>query len=98
MNTTNTFWTALALAAAAFALGGCAVEPTQTERNFGDSVRQTIRAQVYDPGTLSSPSQATIENSDGQRADNVLDAYRTDVSKPESTSNEVVISVDGGSR
>ena len=77
-------------------LGACTTEPTLTERNFGDSVRQMIQAQTYDPSTLETPSTETIESSDGRRLGNVLEAYRTDVAKPESVNEDVVISVDGG--
>ncbi|HZL94175.1 MAG TPA: hypothetical protein VFB99_11040 [Vicinamibacterales bacterium] len=77
-------------------LGACTTEPTLTERNFGDSVRQMIQAQTHDPSTLATPSTETVESSDGRRLENVLDAYRTDVAKPESVNEDVVISVDGG--
>lgn len=77
-------------------LGACTTEPTLTERNFGNSVRQMIQAQTHDPSTLATPSTETVESSDGRRLENVLDAYRTDVAKPESVNEDVVISVDGG--
>jgi hypothetical protein len=77
-------------------LGACAHEPTPVERNFGSSVRNMIEAQTYDPSTLSSPSTDTVDNGDGQRLEGVLEVYRTDVAKPESVREDVVISVDGG--
>lgn len=74
-------------------LAACA--STATERNFGASVRQMIEAQTYDPSTLTTPSTETIEDSDGRRLESVLQTYRTDVSKPEAVSEDIVISVDG---
>jgi len=76
-------------------LGACTTEPTLTEQNFGDSVRQMIQAQTHDPSTITTPSTETIEGTDGRRAGNVLEAYRTDVAKPASVNEDIVISVDG---
>lgn len=77
-------------------VSGCATEPTQTERNFGDSVRQMIRAQAYDPSTLDNPSETPVEGTDGRRAESVLETYRTDVYKPATGGRDVVVSVDEG--
>jgi hypothetical protein len=76
-------------------LAGCA-QPTALERSFGSSVRNMIEAQTYDPSTLNSPPTETVETSDGRRLEGVLDVYRTDVGKPETVRDDVVISVDGG--
>jgi type IV pilus biogenesis protein CpaD/CtpE len=95
MNSQKTF-VALAALVAAASLGACGHEPTAVERNFGASVRNMIEAQTHDPSTLSSPSTQTIESGDGRRLEAVLDAYRTDVAKPDTVREDVVISVDGG--
>lgn len=76
-------------------LAGCANTPTAVESNFGASVRNMIEAQTYDPSTLSAPSTDVIESGDGQRLEAVLDAYRTDVAKPESIGQDIVINPDG---
>jgi type IV pilus biogenesis protein CpaD/CtpE len=80
----------LAMAALVMA---CASKPTETERNFGASVRNMIEAQTADPSTLSAPSTETIEDSDGRRLEAVLDVYRTDVAKPAAVSP--AINADG---
>ena len=82
----------------ALLLCACASKPTATESNFGDSVRQIVRAQTYDPGTLTAPSAETIESGDGQRLEGVIEVYRTDIAKPETVDNEIVINVGGGNR
>jgi type IV pilus biogenesis protein CpaD/CtpE len=78
-------------------VAGCAntPKPTAVESNFGNSVRNMIEAQTYDPSTLSTPSTDVIESSDGQRLEAVLDAYRSDVAKPESIGQDIVINPDG---
>ena len=73
-------------------------EPTQTERHFGESVRQMVRAQTHDPSTLSSPSTEAVESTDGQLLGGALEAYRGSVANPASGTNEVLISVEGGQR
>jgi type IV pilus biogenesis protein CpaD/CtpE len=87
---------ALAVAASATAFAGCTTEPTQTERNYGVSVRQMIEAQTYDPSTIANPSTETVERSDGQRAGAVLEGYRRGVTAPETANQGVDITVDGG--
>jgi hypothetical protein len=87
---------AMAAAASAIVLAGCTTEPTQTERNYGVSVRQMIEAQTYDPSTRSNPSTETVEKSDGQRAGNALEGYRRGVTAPEAANQGVDITVDGG--
>ena len=84
----------LAVLASALLLGGCA-GPSLTEQNFGQSVRQMVRAQTYDASTLETPSEETIESTDGQLLDNALEAYRSTVSAPPSANQEVVINVGG---
>lgn len=66
-----------------------------TEQNFGDSVREMVRAQTYDPSTLESPSEAPIERTDGPLLEGVIDVYRGDVSGRESVGNDIVINVGG---
>ena len=80
--------------AAALVLAGCSGEPTQTQTNFGVSVRQMIQAQIADPSTLGDTSSEPIDGSDGRRTEAVLEAYRTDVAKPETVNDDVVISLD----
>lgn len=74
-------------------LAACVADPTLTETNFGDSVRQMIEVQTYDPSTLTTPSTEPVDSGDGQRLENVLEAYRTDVAKPATVNEPVVINV-----
>jgi PBP1b-binding outer membrane lipoprotein LpoB len=92
MNASNKLYAAFG--AAALVLAGCSGEPTQTQTNFGVSVRQMIQAQIADPSTLGDTSSEPIDGSDGRRTEAVLEAYRTDVAKPETVNDDVVISLD----
>ena len=50
---------------------GCAASPN-TDREFGNSVRQMVRSQqVYAPA-----DEGPVEGGDGQRLETVLDVYR----------------------
>ena len=82
------------LGVAALMLAGCSGEPTQTQTNFGASVRQMIQAQTADPSTLANPPAEPIDGSDAKRIEAVLEAYRTDVAKPEAVNDSVTINLD----
>lgn len=97
MNIPKTALTTSVLGALALLLGACANEPRLTELNYGDSVRQMIRAQTYDPATLSSPSENPVDGTDGQLLDNALGVYRNDVWKTEASGGDAAIDA-GGSR
>jgi hypothetical protein len=93
MNNYKLLGLALGVQAAAM-LAGCG-KPTLVERNFGESVRQMVEAQTYDPSTLSNPSTEPVEGGDGQQLENVIGAYRSDVAKPEAVNDDIVINVGG---
>ena len=80
--------------AAALMLAGCSGEPTQTQTNFGASVRQMVEAQTANPSTIANPSATTIAGTDAKRVEAVLEAYRTDVAKPEAVNDNVTINLD----
>lgn len=86
----------LAFLLPALLLGGCANEPTLTEQNFGESVRQMVRAQTYDPSTISSPSEATIERTDGEMLEGAIESYRSRETDTGSVNEEITINVGGG--
>ena len=92
MNTTKKVYATFGLAA--LMLAGCSGEPTQTQTNFGASVRQMIEAQTADPSTLANPSAEPIDGTDAVRIESVLEAYRTDVAKPEAVNDNVTINLD----
>ena len=83
-----------AFGVAALMLAGCSGEPTQTQTNFGVSVRQMVEAQTANPSTITNPSAESMQGTDGKRIEAVLDAYRTDVAKPEAVNESVNINLD----
>ena len=88
-----TTYRVLASVAAAVLFAGCASEPTATERDFGNSVRQMITAQTYDKSTLSTPPEGAIENTDGQMLEGALETYRATVSDQSGLDSDIIISV-----
>lgn len=72
---------------------GCYQGQTATEEDFGNSVRHMIRAQTLNPNPVYSDEESRTVPGDGERLDNVMDAYRNDVSKPEDVKKDIVISV-----
>lgn len=83
----------LASLSATLLLAACASEPTMTERDFGNSVRNMIAAQTYDPSTLTNPPEGAIESTDGEMLRGALESYRTTVSDPAEVDSEITISV-----
>lgn len=81
---------------AALLLGGCANQETLTERNFGESVRNMVRAQTYDPSTLSNPDSTPVDGTDGQKIETAIETYRSgSTGNPQAVGNEIQISVGG---
>ncbi len=88
MITNNTMFTLTGLLIS-IVLVGCTAYPT-TEDDFGESVRHLIRTQKVYTGP---PDASPVEGGDGDRLNNVLEVYRTDVSAPEEVQQPLVISV-----
>lgn len=65
------------LVIAALALSACAT----TDDDYGQSVRQMVQAQTFDPAAASNPPELPPEVTDGARLQNALDVYRKDVAK-----------------
>lgn len=72
-------------------LTACAAYPS-TEADYGNSVRQMVRSQIVTAPGDTNP----VETSDGERQNNVLEAYRTDVSRTEGPPPPVSIQFGGG--
>lgn len=76
---------------------GCSslTPPTATEQDFGNSVRHMISSQTANPNnpTNSDP----INEGDGERINNALETYRTDVGIPERVRDDITIDI-GDSR
>ncbi|HEY0685465.1 MAG TPA: hypothetical protein VGD45_24215 [Steroidobacter sp.] len=76
MNTTH----ATALAIVALLTSGCADTPL-ADADYGNSVRQLVQAQTFDPAAASNPPELAPEITDGARLQEALDIYRKDVAK-----------------
>ena len=87
----------VACLALAIALSGCATDPKTGEfvqYEFGESVKQTMMAQVIDP----DPQYDTlIPESSGEQAARAIGRYRTDTVKQPKTQRITSGSSGGGS-
>lgn len=81
-------------AAALLLLSGCAA--SALEQQYGESVRQMINAQVYDPATLTNPSAKAVDGADPDMVNAAIEVFRETVSKPEEVGQDIVIQVGGG--
>jgi hypothetical protein len=73
-------------------LGCSTTDPDTIDRDFGNSVRRMVEAQKVYPG-YTQPQTAGM---DGPRAQNVLEAYRADVAKPQKVEQPVQVIIGGG--
>ena len=81
---------AIALAATA----GCANQESATESDFGNSVRSMIQAQTMNPQEALLPDPEPVDYGNGERLNNVLDAYKGDVSSPSGSSTSMPIATN----
>ena len=79
----------LGLLAPAIILCACSAYP-ETEEDFGNSVRQMVRAQQVYTGPVDP---APVEKGDGERVDAVLQVYREGASQPQPVEQPVLISI-----
>ncbi len=70
---------------------GCG--PTLSERNYGVSVRQMVRAQIYDPEAAANPSPDPVNVRDGKLGRQIIETYRADVAAPEHVKHDITINV-----
>ena len=96
MELSNSTLVKLAALLTTLVLGACSHSPTMTEQSYGDSVRNMIRAQTYDPATLDDSSEPTVEATDGQKLEGALETYREAAGNTQSVSQPINISVGGG--
>jgi hypothetical protein len=71
------------------AVSGCA--STTSDDDYGQSVKQMVQAQTFDPAAASNPPELAPEITDGARLQNALDVYRKDVAKGNTEVKQPVI-------
>lgn len=83
----------LAATAVTILIAGCSATTTQTEAEYGDAVRQVMKAQYYDANAAANPDPAAVTGGDPERLNNTLDGHRKDVANPQSVEQGVTINV-----
>ena len=73
----------------ASAAAGCNPYP-RVEAEFGESVRHMVRSQQVNPDATEAEP---VISGDGQRIDNALGVYRTDVSQPSQQQQPVTLQI-----
>jgi len=61
---------------------GCSSPQTATELDFGKSVRSMITEQTLNPMNGTLPDPEPVDHGDGERLNNAMEAYKSDVSTP----------------
>ncbi|MEJ2114959.1 MAG: hypothetical protein P8X88_02680 [Gammaproteobacteria bacterium] len=76
-----------------FVSGCTSTDPTRVEADYGNSVRNMVEAQIYDPDAANYPPSEPPTTLDGNYAVEVLEAYRDDVSRPEEVRRPIKIEI-----
>ncbi|WP_045226558.1 hypothetical protein [Methyloterricola oryzae] len=91
----------LALAIGLLSLQACAewsATPARTEASYGDSVRNMVNNQTYNPAKAQHPEALAPDGIEANKADAILGkAYRGDIGKPESVREHTVLGTPGRS-
>jgi hypothetical protein len=74
--------------------GTTAGDMTNVEDDYGNSVKQMVQAQIYDPNAANFPSRQGPMSYDGDKAVRTLESYRKDIPKPESVSEGFDFDID----
>jgi len=96
MNTSNTYLAALGLAVVSLLLTACGSNPARVEENFGNSVRQMMRAQTVNPDAASRRTTQDPSTTDGQMLEGALDAYRGESMQRGTVGGALDVGVGGG--
>ena len=82
----------------ALGLSGCIIDPTHVEDDFGNSVRQMVAAQIYDPEAATMPDPEPPLLVDGVAASQSVIGYREDAKREDRTASSTdrvrILSVD----
>lgn len=68
-------------------------DPVRVEKDFGNSVRNMVKAQTYNPEASRHPPVDPPEGLDGTRGNRALETYRSDVAKPEVVDQPIRINI-----
>jgi type IV pilus biogenesis protein CpaD/CtpE len=81
---------------AALLLQGCVATTPKWDRQFGDTVRANLAAQVLDPAAAANPNPAA--GIDGRAAVTAHERYQRSFAEPRSNTQPALISTTGGGK
>lgn len=67
---------------------GCISDPKFVEEDFGNSVRQMVQSQIYDPAAASTPSELPPESQDGVTSSTSVEDYQEHSKRPKKDQEE----------
>jgi hypothetical protein len=68
-------------------------DPVRVEQDFGNSVRNMVKAQTYNPEASRHPPVDPPKTVDGTRGNRALETYRGDVARPEEVKQPIQINI-----
>jgi hypothetical protein len=73
---------------------GCATQ-TDTESDFGNSVRAVTASQTYDMGAALYPDKEAITGGNGDRLEKVVNVHSGNVSSPSTVAKPISLNTSG---
>jgi type IV pilus biogenesis protein CpaD/CtpE len=86
----------IAIAIAALLLQGCVQTTPKWDRQFGDTVRANLAAQVLDPAAAANPNPAT--GIDGRAAAAAQERYEKSFANPKASTTAPLINTMGSTK
>ena len=90
---TNYF--SIGLIAACMGLTACAGSSAVKE-DYGNSVRNMVSAQTANPNAAAENKDRTADKGDGQRGQQIMEAYRDVSPEPDNVDRSLIIDIGGG--
>jgi ABC-type oligopeptide transport system substrate-binding subunit len=91
---TSTIKLSGAVLSAALLLTACTrSDPVRVEEDFGNSVRNMVKAQTYNPEASRHPPVDPPKRLDGTKGNRALETYRGDVARPAEVEQPIRINI-----
>jgi hypothetical protein len=78
------------------AVGCTSTDPIRVEQDFGNSVRNMVQSQIYDPEAAYNPPADPPTALDGPMVGEALKSYRESVGKPSETQQDLPLNIRMG--
>lgn len=72
---------------------GCVSKTERLDNDFGNSYRNMVESQIYNPDAARNPPSDPPMALDGKKGELLLKTYRTDTGKPKAIERDIQIKI-----